>query len=346
MAAPVTRLAYTLNHGLRVAWYTSALLLARRNEAKPTDASEATQAARGSTTSREALFADMARLFAQDVKNADAGIYRLAHDWFGPLDEEVRRMRLFFNDVPAVARRRAQKSANEPLATYRGKRPAYYLQNFHYQSDGWMSEDSAARYDMQVEVLFGGTAAAMRRQTIAPIAHHLKGRDQRSLRLLDVGAGTARWLKDLRPAFPALPVTIADMSEAYLSRALAERGNEGRLTALLAKAEALPLAECSQDIVTAIYLFHELPPKIRRAAAAEIARVLKPGGLFVMNDSLQRGDHPPYDGMLERFPHAVHEPYYAGYLGEDLNALFGAHGLTPVSRERAFLSTVAAFRKG
>jgi hypothetical protein len=44
----------------------------------------------------------------------------------------------------------------------RRKRPRYYLQNFHYQSGGWMTDDSAERYDTQVEVLFNGTANATR----------------------------------------------------------------------------------------------------------------------------------------------------------------------------------------
>jgi hypothetical protein len=40
-------------------------------------------------------------------------------------------------------------------------RPRYYLQNFHFQSGGWMTDDSAERYDTQVEVLLNGTANAM-----------------------------------------------------------------------------------------------------------------------------------------------------------------------------------------
>ena len=46
---------------------------------------------------------------------------------------------------------------------------------------------------------------------------------------------------------------------------------------------------------------------------AEIARVLKPGGLFVFLDSLQMGDKPGWDGLLEGFPHRFHEPYYRHY---------------------------------
>jgi hypothetical protein len=43
----------------------------------------------------------------------------------------------------------------------RDMRPRYYLQNFHFQSGGWMTEESAKRYDTQVEVLFNGTVGPM-----------------------------------------------------------------------------------------------------------------------------------------------------------------------------------------
>jgi ubiquinone/menaquinone biosynthesis C-methylase UbiE len=48
------------------------------------------------------------------------------------------------------------------------------------------------------------------------------------------------------------------------------------------------------DVSTAIsfFLFHELPPKVRRLAVRECARVLKPSGRLVLLDSLQRGDQP------------------------------------------------------
>jgi hypothetical protein len=36
------------------------------------------------------------------------------------------------------------------------------LQNFHFQTGGWMTNDSASRYDTQVEVFFNGTANATR----------------------------------------------------------------------------------------------------------------------------------------------------------------------------------------
>jgi len=38
----------------------------------------------------------------------------------------------------------------------------------------------------------------------------------------------------------------------------------------------MPLPDTSQDAVTSIFLFHELPPKVRRITIRECARVLKP----------------------------------------------------------------------
>jgi len=66
-------------------------------------------------------------------------------------------------------------------------------------------------------------------------------------------------------------------------------------------AELLPVPDESQDAVTSIFLFHELPPKVHRTVFRECARVLKPGGRLVLVDSLQRGDQPDYEGLLYHF---------------------------------------------
>ena len=55
--------------------------------------------------------------------------------------------------------------------------------------------------------------------------------------------------------------------------------------------------------------------------------MLKPGGLFVFIDSLQMGDKPGWDGLLEAFPHRFHEPYYRHYSTDDLDGMFQAAGL-------------------
>ena len=75
-----------------------------------------------------------------------------------------------------------------------------------------------------------------------------------------------------------------------------------------------------------------------RQVTAEVARVLRPGGLFVFMDSLQMGDKPGWDGMLEAFPHRFHEPYYRHYAMDDLDGMFGAAGLALREQSLPFLS--------
>jgi ubiquinone/menaquinone biosynthesis C-methylase UbiE len=140
-------------------------------------------------------------------------------------------------------------------------------------------------------------------------------------------------------------MTGIDLSAAYIAEARRHLAARRTITLLEGNAEALPLAGASQDIVTSVFLYHELPHEVRRAVTAEIARVLKPGGLYILIDSLQWGDKPGYDGMLEAFPHRFHEPYYESYLGEDLPALLGECGLRHTQTSLAFLSKVVVSQK-
>ena len=88
-----------------------------------------------------------------------------------------------------IHRRRERRAYNEVLSTEtRATRPSYYLQNFHFQSGGWMTDDSAERYDTQVEVLLNGAANA-RRQALPQLHEAFAGRDQRKLRLLVAAPG-------------------------------------------------------------------------------------------------------------------------------------------------------------
>ena len=266
------------------------------------------------------------------------------HD--GTLAVVLNRSRLFFADLPDVHRRREKAEYRQVLTEdTRGKRPDYYLRNFHFQSGGWLTEDSARRYDTQVEVLFNGSANATRRQALLPLHEVFAGRDQRRLRLLDVGCGTGRFLDALKQAWPRLPALGVDLSEAYVAEAKRHLQRWCWLNLMVANGEALPVKDQSQDAVTSIFMFHELPPKVRRVVLREFARVLKRGGRLVVVDSLQIGDQPDYDGMLELFPQSYHEPYYRSYLKEDFLGIAADCGLAHIRDVNAFVSKVMVFDK-
>jgi ubiquinone/menaquinone biosynthesis C-methylase UbiE len=336
MVSRAERLAFTGLQTARVAFYgahyLAARVLARDNisgAAKPAH----------KLPSLAAMARGMAELFAQDWKNVEAGLYP------APLNilKEIRRATTsidYLRDMPGVVKRQTRHSHSEVPG--KSDLPRYYRQNFHYQTDGYLSDRSAQIYDFQVEALFAGTAEAMRRRAYVPIAKYLEGRDPAKMRLLDIGAGTGRFLSFVKSVQPELNVTALDLSAPYLARA--KRVLRGKRADFIeGAAEKIPLPDASIDIAVSIYLFHELPPKIRVAAAKEIARVLKPGGIFVLADTIQYGDAPQFDGLLDIFPSLLHEPYYATYAKTDLDKLFG--GLKNTGSDIAYLTKIGVFGK-
>jgi ubiquinone/menaquinone biosynthesis C-methylase UbiE len=340
MVSRAERLAYAGAQAARVAFYGAHYLAAR---IVGRDAFAAVDVGRRDFPSLRDTLIAMRALFARDLANVEAGIYPL------PLDimQEMRRARAslrYLADVPRVAARRRRGGHNDVAASGDGL-PRYYRQNFHFQTGGYLSDESARLYDFQVEALFSGTADAMRRRAYLPIAELIGARDPARMTLLDVGAGTGRFLSFVKSAQPRLKTIALDLSEPYLERARRALSGRRGTRFVNAPAEDMPLKDASIDAVVSIYLFHELPPRVRAAVAREIMRVLKPGGLFVLADTIQYGDVPNCDGLIASFPDLLHEPYYESFARSDLRELFGAAGLRLVGTDIAYLTKISVFEK-
>jgi ubiquinone/menaquinone biosynthesis C-methylase UbiE len=344
------RIAYLASQLPRVAWYAGHEMVFRQLAAdarrRSGEAAGSRVQARARRVHQNRIYADMLALLRQDLANVEAGIYPLPRDHDGSLLTRLYRSWLFFDDLPEVYHRRERNGFREALnETTRDLRPDYYLQNFHFQSGGWMTEDSAERYDTQVEVLFKGTANAMRRQTLPQLFEVFSGHDQRDLRLIDLGCGTGRFLDLVNQAWPRLSLLGLDLSETYIRHARRHLRRRSRLDLLVANAEAIPVPDNSAEAVTSIFMFHELPPLVRRVVLKECARVLKPGGRLIVLDSLQKGDEPAYDALLERFPQNYHEPYYRSFINEDFPTIAWQYGLKHQRNVKAFVSKIMVFDK-
>lgn len=351
------RIAYGANQATRVAWYTGHSLLMRRivramsasspsSNGKTSDGQKDQKNDDRPFPSMQKLLAGVAELMRRDLAHVEEGLYPLPKDDDGGLVERLKKSRLFFRELPEVTKRRQDQSHQEVnTKENRARYPRYYLQNFHFQTDGWLSADSAKVYDMQVETLFLGSTAAMRRMGVAQIARAIEGKDQRKLVYADIACGTGGFLQEVKRSFPRLRGFLVDLSEPYLHEALTKKAARRKTVAVNAKAEQLPFATDNLDLLSCVYLFHELPPKVRKNVAQELSRVLKPGGTLVLVDSLQTGDTPDYDPLLEAFPRLFHEPYYASYLKTDIVDLFEQAGLSLHALELAFFSKVFVFKK-
>jgi ubiquinone/menaquinone biosynthesis C-methylase UbiE len=282
-------------------------------------------------------------LVERDLDNVARGYYPRALLYQFPTFSYLRQLPEMLADLPFFLLRRYRRRHDElPAGVDRDRYPRYYLRTFHWQTDGWLSERSARLYDASVELLFGGTADIMRRMAIPPVVEAVRGVERP--RILDLGCGTGRFLLQLRQALPHATLYGCDLSAPYLRHATALLG-DGHASFLAENAEAMPLRDEQFEVVTSIFLFHELPADARRAVMREAWRVLVPGGRFVIADSAQLADSAVLREALDGFATTYHEPYYKGYLRDDLAAVLGECGFECESAEPHLVSKVVVGRK-
>lgn len=140
----------------------------------------------------------------------------------------------------------------------------------------------ASRYD-RVKQFQPASDAVM---LAGPILRHLAamGSRRERARVLDVATGTGRLPAALlaQPAFRAR-IVAGDISPGMLRQAQVKlSGHADRVTWIRHDAQRLPFRDASFDVVTCLEAieFFPRPPE----AVAELARVLKPGGLLVVSN--------------------------------------------------------------
>jgi len=294
----------------------------------------------------EALQQRYQDLLDRDVENADKGLYPHSLLFQMPLLGYARTLPRFFLDIPRTLFRIRQGNWRDlPEDTDRSRYPAYFRRTFHWQTDGYLSRRSADLYDMSVELVFMGCADVMRRQVIPPMTRFARRHKRRPLRILDVACGTGRSLSQIAEALPGNQYHGVDLSPFYLESARELLRHVPEVSLVAENAEKLPYRDEHFDIVTSTYLFHELPRRARRAVMSELQRVLRPGGLLVLQDSAQLAEAADLESFLEGFATQMHEPFYRDYIRDDLAALAQESGLTVDPTERVWLAKVTSAHK-
>ena len=118
-------------------------------------------------------------------------------------------------------------------------------------------------------------------------------------RLLDVGCGDGTLIGTVLRRWPDVEITGVDLLPDRIDEA---RRSVPDATFIVASADVLPLAAATFDVVTAITLFSSIPSAdMERSAAAEIGRVLRPGGWLVWYDlRYDNPSNPEVHGLSSR----------------------------------------------
>jgi len=207
--------------------------------------------------------------------------------------------------------------------------PEYAKVDIHIQPGGYVENPLCGlHYDYGTKVFFGGVNdgdalhAKMASKTSIPVDGNVD-------RIMDIGCAIGQFSCALKKRFPKAEVWGTDIG-APMVRYAHHRAVKQDLDVHFAQmaSEALEFPENHFDLVTAHLLFHELPQPIIQQTLAEVFRVLRPGGTFVLWDfPSEAADDGRFAGFTRYMDAADNgEPYSCEFVSCDIEGLIPATG--------------------
>jgi ubiquinone/menaquinone biosynthesis C-methylase UbiE len=141
-------------------------------------------------------------------------------------------------------------------------------------------------------------------------------------RVLEIGCGTGNVTIRAKQAHPGADLTGSDPDPRALDRARRKARGLTGIRFERAFAQELPYKDGEFDRVLSSMMLHHLDDDTKSAAAAEVHRVLRPGGTFNVVDI--GGHMTARDGLLAR--RLMHNAHGAGNLGEAIPQLLRTAG--------------------
>jgi ubiquinone/menaquinone biosynthesis C-methylase UbiE len=160
------------------------------------------------------------------------------------------------------------------------------------------------------------------------------------LRVLEIGCGTGNVTVRAKRAAPGADIVATDPDALALARA------ERKVRSVRferAYAQELPFGDREFDRVLSSMMLHHLDDEVKAAAAAEMYRVLRPGGIVHIVDI--GGPMTASDGFMAR--RMLRNPHIVGSLGDAIPRLLRSVGFDAsvvASRPHRFIGRLTFYR--
>jgi len=143
-----------------------------------------------------------------------------------------------------------------------------------------------------------------------------------SLRVLEIGCGTGNLTIRAKRAFPAVQIVGSDPDPLALQRAQRKAIRLNGISFERGYAQRLPYADGEFDRVLSSMMLHHLDGNAKSLAAAQVFRVLRPGGRLHVVDI--GGNMTASDGLAARL--VARSPHAAGSLGDAIPRVLAEAG--------------------
>lgn len=141
-------------------------------------------------------------------------------------------------------------------------------------------------------------------------------------RVLEIGCGTGNVILQAKRAYPGAEFVGCDPDPRALARAQRKAQEFSGIRFDQGYAQQLPYPDGEFDRVLSSMMLHHLPEDVKAGAAAEVFRVLRPGGRLHVVDI--GGDMTARDGLVAR--RMLRNRHMAGNLGDAIPRLLRAAG--------------------